>query len=113
MQKEYSTIEKEVLRDYMQQQGIKLTYAKDEDNPKGGATIAWKYAGDFPGARVLEVAVEYCHPNDSFNKEIGRYNVLTNFENGETIRIPIGKNPHSVPYILQNMFWWNQELVLS
>jgi hypothetical protein len=74
---------------------------------KGGVTMAWRKMSGTKNARMVEVAVAYCSPNDVFTKKIGKQTALENFEAGMTVLVPArtDKNDDSIPFNLRNMFW--------
>lgn len=75
-----------------------LEWAKQEDvhivhthfEHKGGFTFAWKRTSEFVKGRMVEVAVSFCSPRDTFCRKIGAYNALANFDNGSVILVPAG-----------------------
>lgn len=81
-----------------------LDWAKEEDvhivhthfDHTGGYTFAWKRASEFVKGRMVEVAVSFCSPRDTFCRKIGANNALTNFENGNTILLPVGDSDSAV-----------------
>ena len=87
--------------------GICITHCMGE-NGKGGVTMAWRKASDTKNARMIEVAVAYCSPTDTFTKRIGKQLALENFLAGETVFVPARteKTDDSIPYNLRNMFWY-------
>lgn len=46
---------------------------------------------DISSARMVEVAVSYCSPEDVYKKKHGKYQALLHFNNGETIQLPLGE----------------------
>jgi predicted alternative tryptophan synthase beta-subunit len=56
-----------------------------------GFTVA--YAQDATGedARMLQVAVSYCAPEDKFSKKVGRYQAAMKLFDGEYVQLPLAK----------------------
>lgn len=76
---------------------------------KGGVTIAWRKASDTKNARMVEVAVTYCSPADTFTKKIGKEAAMLEFQLGNTILVPARtmKSDDTIPYNLREMFWYS------
>lgn len=74
---------------------------------EGGVTIAWRKTSDTKNARMVEVAVAYCSPADTFTKKIGKELALDNFYSGQTVLVPARswKSDDTIPHNLRNMFW--------
>ena len=97
---------KEVLRDFPQEAyddmldaaletGVHIVHFRT--GRKGGATIAWRRTSDLPGTRMVEVAMSFCSPKDTFVRRLGTFSALTNFFEGSTITFPIGsKNSEDI-----------------
>ena len=56
----------------------------------GGATIAWRRAGEDSRNRMVEVAIAFCSPRDIFVRRIGTLHALEYFFDGAAILMPIG-----------------------
>lgn len=66
------------------------THAPEFREAGSGFTFAWKRAAKHIKCRMVEVAVSFCSPKDTFCKKIGAYNALANFDYGHTILLPVG-----------------------
>lgn len=96
------------LEQMARDEGIKVAYFFDRNKgaPKGGVTVAWKYALRPQVGRMVEVSVSYCSIKDTFTKKIGRQKVLENFfAERNTMLLPFGsKNLTDTLSALQNAF---------
>lgn len=92
-----------------QELGVSICYAFDKSNPQGGATIAYRKAGDFANTKMVEVAVAYCSKYDTFTKSIGRAAALKLFHSGKTILVPArtGNDDEWMIRNLRDMFWYS------
>jgi hypothetical protein len=88
--------------------GINITHCMG-DNGKGGVTIAWRKASDTKNARMVEVAVAYCSPSDTFTKKIGKELAMDSFMEGNTVFVPARtcKSDDTIPSNLRDMFWYS------
>lgn len=86
--------------------GIKIVHYFDQDNLKGGVTMAYRKSSDFDNCRMVDVAVAYCSPHDTFSKKVGSEVALYAFLDGQTIQVParVNGDDNSIPYILRGMF---------
>lgn len=69
-----------------------------------GATVVYRKCSKFKNARMVEVAVIYCSPLDTFTKSIGRKLALESFEDGNTIKFPIRTTDQDLPWNLKVFF---------
>lgn len=69
----------------------------------GGCTIGYIEEKDTP---MVELAVSFCRPGDTFIKKIGVSNVRDSFKYGETVRLPLNRSHYvsEIPNKLQEMF---------
>ena len=59
------------------------------ESSKGiSSTIAFSRV--FPNSRMVEVSVSYCAVEDTYDREIGALLVLTKFNDGRTVQMPLG-----------------------
>lgn len=81
-----------------------LEWAQEEDvhlvhntfGGKGGFSFAWRRNSEFASGRMVQVAVSFCSPRDTFCRKIGAYNALANFDNGDTILLPVGDEDSAI-----------------
>lgn len=84
--------------------GIGIVHVFDEDNPKGGMTIAFRKVSPFAKGTMVDVAVATCSKEDSFNRKTGTKLALESFFNGDTIQLPLN-NPASKEGISTQVKW--------
>ena len=91
-----------------QELGVTFTHCMG-DSGKGGVTIAWRKTSDTKNARMVEVALAYCSPADTFTKKIGKKNAWESFMSGMTVLVPArsNKDDDSIPANLREMFWYS------
>lgn len=89
-----------------QELGITFTHCMGA-NGKGGVTIAWRKTSFTRNARMVEVAVAYCSPADTYTKKIGKNAAMRNFLEGKTVLVPARtyKSDEFIPDNLRYMFW--------
>jgi hypothetical protein len=63
-----------------------------EPESRGGLTICYSLATSKPGHSVIEVSLAWCHPNELFNKSIGRYFAAKRYLEGKTIPVHLKGN---------------------
>ncbi len=89
-----------------------ITVATREDNFGDsyiGLTVAFKPAFVNPECRMLEVAVSYCSPEDTYKRKHGKYQALNKFYDGEIVHLPLAQyyrdtDPECVAEFLLDMF---------
>ena len=69
--------------------GIGIVHVFNPNYPKGGMTIAFKKCNDYRSGYMVEVAVNTCSPEDTFNKRIGTAGAIEKFLDGHTIELPL------------------------
>lgn len=70
--------------------GVQLVHVFDEDNPKGGLTIAFrKCRPNERSTNMVDVAVATCSYSDNFNRKIGTQLALAKFFDEETVALPL------------------------
>jgi len=86
---------------------IKYVHAISETG-RGGVTIAYRKCSDTRNSRMVEVAVAYCSPADTFSKKVGYALATKAFLDGRTILVPArsSKEDESIPHNLRAMFWY-------
>lgn len=74
---------------------------------KGGVTIVWRKLAEHRNARMVEVAVTYCSPHDTYTKKIGRDLAIKAFHAGRTVTVPARtcNSDCGIRDTLLNMFW--------
>lgn len=73
---------------------------------KGGCTVAYAPTVNTKNCKMLEIAVAYVHPNDTFCKKIGIEIAAERWADGSTIVMPLrGKNVHQTNYNLWHTFY--------
>lgn len=73
--------------------GVHLVHTQyDDGTNKGGFSFAWSRCSDFASGRMVEVAVSFCSPRDTFCRKIGATNALRNFYDSRTILLPVGSS---------------------
>lgn len=89
--------------------GVSLCHAF---NPKGGVTIAYRKQNEYKNCRMVEVAVTYCSPADTFSKKIGSTRATQNFLDGATVLVPLRDpvSPEELVERLRWMFWYSLEI---
>lgn len=79
------------LLDWAADEDVHVVHTHGYQQPlKGGFTFAWRRCSEFARGRMVEVAVTFCSPRDTFCRKIGTLYALSNFENGSTIQLPVG-----------------------
>lgn len=104
---QYMTDYKEITGETAKSNGISITHIRPVSSQGfGGATIAYRPDNEFHNCRMVQVAVAYCSPHDTFSKKVGTRLATEKFLNGETILVPMRdpKNPDALPLMLQAMF---------
>ena len=77
-----------------------------EPNVKGGCTVAYKPLSDYRGSRMLECAVAYTHPKDTYCRKVGAELAAGRWLDGKTIVVPLrGKTNHETQYNIWRMFY--------
>lgn len=70
--------------------GVQVVHIFDQDNPKGGLTIAFrKVKPNQISTNMVEVAVATCSHADTFSRKLGTQLALSAFFNGPTIMLPL------------------------
>ena len=90
-------------------QHTRVVYFFDKQNPRGGVTVAYAPvlhdSKGNPAGKFAEVAVAYCHPDETFCRAEGKMVAMENLNNGRSILMPIYKSKHPVR-LLRDMFWF-------
>lgn len=78
------------ILDYAKADGIGIVHINMQDySQQGGITIAFAPANKYKSCRMVNVAVQSCSIDDTFNKRIGTRGALLKFYNDETIQLPL------------------------
>lgn len=93
----------EVLRDH----NITVTHIFNESRNRGGLTLAWRSCNTHHNTRMVEVAVAYCHPEDTYVRKVGSRLAVDRFLAGNTVVVPARSSNSSQAIIdtLKQMFW--------
>jgi beta-glucosidase/6-phospho-beta-glucosidase/beta-galactosidase len=87
-----------------QAENIRICHSFEPDEP-GGVSIAYRKVTPHNNCRMVEVAVAYCSPHDTFSKKVGARHALDNFLDGATVLVPARTDgDHSIIWNLRNMF---------
>lgn len=87
-----------------QAENIRICHSFDPDE-FGGVTIAYRKVTPHNNCRMVEVAVAYCSPHDTFSKKVGARRALDNFLDGATVLVPARTHgDHSIIWNLRRMF---------
>ena len=76
---------------YARANGISIIHSFDVYCPTDGFTIAYRKANNYKNCRMVEVAIAYCSPHDTFSKKKGSKIAVTNFLEGKTVLVPARK----------------------
>ncbi len=88
-----SMFEVNTVQDDMRDFNIKICHGYDPRHNRGGVTIAYRKTSEWKNTRMVEVALAYCSPQDSFNKKIGAQLAVNRFLNENTVLVPV-RNGH-------------------
>jgi hypothetical protein len=77
------------VQDDMSDFGIRICHGYNRRDNRGGVTIAYRKCSEWRNTRMVEVALAYCSPKDSFNKKIGAELAVDRFINGNTVMVPV------------------------
>lgn len=77
------------VQDDMRHFNIKICHGYDSHHNRGGVTIAYRKTSGWKNTRMVEVALAYCSPHDSFNKKIGTELAVDRFLNQNTVLVPV------------------------
>ena len=88
-----SMFEVNTVQDDMRDFNIKICHGYDPRHNRGGVTIAYRKTSEWKNTRMVEVALAYCSPQDSFNKKIGAELAVNRFLNENTVLVPV-RNGH-------------------
>jgi hypothetical protein len=87
-----------------QANNIRICHQFEPDVP-GGFTLAYRKVTPHNNCRMVEVAVAYCSPHDTFSKKVGARRALDNFLDGATVLVPARtEGDHSSVWNLRRMF---------
>lgn len=85
---------------------IKIVHSLPTPDSRG-FTVAWRKTSEFKNSTMVDVAVAYCAPGDTFNKKVGAELARRNLLQGKYVTIP-ARNPKlgdtSVPANLRRAF---------
>lgn len=91
------------LIDWALENDVHLVHTRDPNSHKGGYSFAWRRCSEFAKGRMVEVAVTFCSPRDTFCRKLGAVNALSQFEEGCAICVPVGDVDASV--IVERLRW--------
>lgn len=91
------------LIDWALESDVHLVHTRDPYGHKGGFSFAWRRCSEFAKGRMVEVAVTFCSPRDTFCRKIGAINALALFEEGNTICVPVGDEDAAT--IVERLRW--------
>jgi len=77
------------VQDDMSDFDIRICHGYNRHDNRGGVTIAYRKCSNWRNTRMVEVALAYCSPKDSFNKKIGVELAVERFVNGNTVMVPV------------------------
>lgn len=77
------------VHDDMEALNIRVCHGYNRRDNRGGVTIAYRKCSNWRNTRMVEVALAYCSPKDSFNKKIGVQLAVDRFINGNTVMVPV------------------------
>lgn len=105
--------QQEITGETAREHGIQITHIRPDQLMEGyedwhfpGATIAYRPTTEFNNCRMVEVAVAYCSPHDTFSKKQGTSLATQKFLSGETIKVPARNpsKPDRLPITLRKIF---------
>lgn len=74
------------------------------------AVIAYSKTINMPDCRMIQVAVAWCAPEDTFKRKVGKYQALLKMYSGQVVQVPLGwefdNDCFYVEDILTDMFGW-------
>lgn len=76
------------VSEIIKQYDLKIIHIFDFYHNFGGATVVYRKCENYKNSRMVEVAVAYCSPHDTYNKKIGIALAVEKYCNGETIVVP-------------------------
>lgn len=85
---------------------VSILHCFDPYHNKGGVCIAYRMTSLFKNTRMVEVALSYCSPHDTYSKKIGAKKARDRFLMGNTVLVPCGdRDDLQVRYNLEKMFY--------
>lgn len=86
--------------------GVRFIHMHRESLP-GGCTVAYRPTSDTKNCKVLEIAVAYTHPNDTYCKKTGIAIAAQRWLDGEVVQMPLrGKTIHETTHKLWMTFYY-------
>lgn len=86
--------------------GVRFVHMHRESLP-GGCTVAYRPTSDTKNCKVLEIAVAYTHPNDTYCKKAGIAIAAQRWLDGEVVMMPLrGKTVHETTHKLWMTFYY-------
>lgn len=92
---EYEELKRGALADGIQILHLRRYSGYEEGIRNGGATVAWRRVDGNPRSKMVEVAVAWCNPKDTFCRRIGSWLALSLFSAENTILMPVGNEDNS------------------
>jgi hypothetical protein len=104
IEQEWATVDVLDTGALAQAENIRICHSFEPDEP-GGFTLAYRKVTPHINCRMVEVAVAYCSPHDTFSKKVGARRALDNFLDGATVLVPARtEGDHSIVWNLRWMF---------
>ena len=69
--------------------GVGIVHIFDQEDPKGGLTVAYRKSSPYKSGVMVEVAVATCSREDTFSRKTGTSLALSKFFANETIYLPL------------------------
>jgi hypothetical protein len=86
-------IQYNTVHDDMRALDVRVCHGYDPLHNRGGVTIAYRKCANWRNTKMVEVALAYCSPKDSFSKKIGLQLAVERFVSGQTVMVPV-RNGH-------------------
>lgn len=72
--------------------GVGIVHIRNEYDPKGGMTVAFRKVTPFRSGSMVYVAVQTCSEDDTFSRAKGTTGALEKFYAGDVIQLPLLRN---------------------
>lgn len=91
--KKFYTELAEPLNDFKQSMFVRVVHLFDKQNPRGGATVAYRPlicdSTGFPQGKFAEVSVAWCSKVDTYDRKLGELIALAKLSRGECVSLPL------------------------
>ena len=86
-------------------QGVRFLHLNDPCNPTVACTVAYRPVKPYRNGKMLEIAVAYKHPRDTYIRKTGTLIAAERFLSGQTVVMPLrSRNNYTTLYNLRVTF---------